>query len=179
MQKHQHKNGSKHFQGLAERRLCGCSDAPCWQLTAHAALSMSWVESALKCCKWCRMNMSNHMQRALLGVLSKNALCSVSRWPLSCQAKLRSLQYQRRHYSKYERPYDFPEIHFETETPPSSPTPYFTLRTRLHLPAPLQSVWSNFHTPRTLNAITPPHLNSTVTSAQPVQMHEGTIIDYR
>ena len=125
-----------------------------------------------------RTKISNYMQRAVLGALSKNALCAVARWPLSCEAKLRSIHYQRRYYSKDERPYVIPDIDFGTEIHPVSQTPCFTLRTTLHLPVPLHSVWSNFHTPRTLNAITPPNLNFTITSPQPVQMHEGTIIDY-
>jgi hypothetical protein len=89
------------------------------------------------------------------------------------------LQLRRYSYSKCDTPYETPAIKFGTETASSSSLPCFTLQTSLHLRAPLHRVWDAFHVPATLNAITPPHLNFTVTTPQPVGMREGTIIDYR
>jgi hypothetical protein len=87
--------------------------------------------------------------------------------------------YQCRHPSKRSMTYEIPDIHFGKEFSPSSSKPHFTLRTSLYLPISLHRVWDNFHVPSTLNAITPPHLNFVILSPQPVQMREGTIIDYR
>lgn len=75
--------------------------------------------------------------------------------------------------------YEIPNIHFGKEFSPSSSKPHYTLRTSLFLPIALHRVWDNFHIPGTLNAITPPHLNFVILSPQPVEMREGTIIDYR
>ena len=98
---------------------------------------------------------------------------------LPCVAKLMKLQHHSRQFSSTVASFQTPEIHFGTEDAASPSSRCFTLRTSLHLPAPLHLVWDNFHCPRTLNAITPPHLNFTVTTPQPVHMGEGTIIDYR
>ena len=94
--------------------------------------------------------------------------CSVIRRPDQC-----------RYYSNLAKTYEIPDIHFGKELSPSSSKPHFTLRTSLYLPITLHRVWDNFHVPTTLNAITPPHLNFAILSPQPVQMREGTIIDYR
>ena len=117
---------------------------------------------------------------------SKAASSAAGRVLLARGAKAKALRGQCLQHSQVKDSFEVPEIHFGVEQPPSSSSasssadsPCFTLRTSLHLRVPLQRVWQDFHVPRTLDAITPPHLNFTVTSPQPVQMGEGTIIDYR
>jgi hypothetical protein len=117
------------------------------------------------------------MQRVLLRASRGNALCAMGGRLLN--SKLTTLRNHCRHYSTDKTPFEVPEIHFGTETSPSSSRTFYTLRTTLHLPVALHHVWRDFHAPRTLNAITPPHLNFTITTPQPVEMHDGTIIDYR
>ncbi len=113
--------------------------------------------------------------RALFRATWCPSLCS----PLPCRPQLLTPVGQHRRYSKCDTPYETPVIKFGTENASSSSQPCFTLETSLHLRAPLHRVWAAFHVPSTLNAITPPHLNFTVTTPQPVGMREGTIIDYR
>ncbi len=98
---------------------------------------------------------------------------------LPCRPTLKTPRSQLRRYSKCDTPYETPVIKFGTENASSPSLSCFTLETSLHLRAPLHRVWEAFHVPCTLNAITPPHLNFTVTTPQPVGMQEGTIIDYR
>ena len=121
------------------------------------------------------------MQRVLLRAvgLGRNEPCGARRLLFSRSCSVIRRPDQCRYYSNLAKTYEIPDIHFGKELSPSSSKPHFTLRTSLYLPITLHRVWDNFHVPTTLNAITPPHLNFAILSPQPVQMREGTIIDYR
>ena len=133
---------------------------------------------------WLYIYFKLDMQRDFARAWIRAAPRAVERLRLPRIIKLNALRNQCRQFSHCESAFEIPEIHFGVEQPScstsaSADSSCFTLRTSLHLPVPLKRVWEDFHVPQTLNAITPPHLNFTITTAQPVQMGEGTIIDYR
>ena len=54
----------------------------------------------------------------------------------------------------------------------------FLYRTQT-LPAKLEDVYNFFSDPRNLGEITPPFLNFTILTPSPIEVNEGTIIEYR
>lgn len=57
--------------------------------------------------------------------------------------------------------------------------PPFTLDQRQVVRRPLKEVFTFFANPRNLQLLTPPFLNFRILTPDPIEMREGTLIDYR
>lgn len=55
----------------------------------------------------------------------------------------------------------------------------YVLESKLEVPRPLEEVFDFFSDARNLQVITPPHLSFQIVNAGPIEMREGTQIDYR
>ncbi len=125
------------------------------------------------------------MRVDVLRACTRHAPIAMRRLHFPRIANVDAMPNQMRQYSKVQKEFTISDVHFGIEKMPTSSNSEsadvscFTLRTSVHLPVPLNRVWADFHVPKTLNAITPPYLNFTILTPQPVEMGEGTIIDYR